>query len=137
MYEAKSPWCQSASGVCTHRWSLTAGVHDAWAACLTQCKPGSKAEEYLKYLPVKQPLDLRKKYMGASAEALDLLSGMLRFDPSCRITVDQALEHPYLASCRRREREASSHCSFVIRANGSVCLLATEPSDSFLSSKES
>ncbi|CAM9939494.1 unnamed protein product, partial [Laminaria digitata] len=48
----------------------------------------------------KPPLNLADKYPGAAPEALKLLSCMLRFDPCRRITVDQALEHPYLASCR-------------------------------------
>jgi serine/threonine protein kinase len=32
------------------------------------------------------------------SQALDLLERMLVFNPQCRITVDQALAHPYLAS---------------------------------------
>ncbi|RBQ72677.1 hypothetical protein VDGD_02584 [Verticillium dahliae] len=32
----------------------------------------------------------------ANPDALDLLDRMLAFDPSSRISVDQALEHPYL-----------------------------------------
>ena len=35
-------------------------------------------------------------YPNASAVALDLLEKLLTFDPSKRITVEEALEHPYL-----------------------------------------
>jgi serine/threonine protein kinase len=34
----------------------------------------------------------------ASAAAVDLVDKMLVFDPTKRITVEEALEHPYLAS---------------------------------------
>ena len=37
--------------------------------------------------------------------ALDLLKKLLAFDPSKRITVDQALDHPYLASLHFPEDE--------------------------------
>ena len=36
-------------------------------------------------------------FPSANPEALDLLNHMLAFDPSSRISVEQALEHPYLA----------------------------------------
>ncbi|CAN0431778.1 unnamed protein product, partial [Ectocarpus fasciculatus] len=64
-----------------------------------------EVRQYLARLAYKPPLDLRDKYAGASRLALDLLSRMLRFNPSRRITIDEALEHPYLASCRRPEKE--------------------------------
>ncbi|CAN0490953.1 unnamed protein product, partial [Hapterophycus canaliculatus] len=64
-----------------------------------------EVRQYLARLPYKPPLDLRHKYAGASHLALDLLSRMLRFDPSRRITIDEALEHRYLASCRRPQKE--------------------------------
>lgn len=64
-------------------------------------------------LTPKKPLDLRHKYPGASDEALELLTMMLRFDPSERVTVDQALEHPYLSSCRKREREVKNDPSYM------------------------
>lgn len=64
-----------------------------------------EVRQYLARLAYKPPLDLRHKYAGASRLALDLLSRMLRFDPSRRITIDEALEHPYLASCRKPEKE--------------------------------
>ncbi|KAJ6805844.1 mitogen-activated protein kinase 6 [Iris pallida] len=44
----------------------------------------------------RQPFSVRFPEM--SPEAIDLLERMLVFDPSRRITVDEALHHPYLAS---------------------------------------
>lgn len=38
------------------------------------------------------------KYPEASRDAIDLLEKMLVIDPSKRIKVTEALEHPYLAS---------------------------------------
>lgn len=61
--------------------------------------------QYLARLSPKKPMNLKDKYAGASDQALDLLAMMLRFNPNKRITVDEALEHPYLAFCRKPERE--------------------------------
>lgn len=36
-------------------------------------------------------------FPGASAPALDLLARMLQFDPRRRMTVQEALQHPYLS----------------------------------------
>jgi len=41
--------------------------------------------------------DYRKMFPHANPEAIDLMDKMLRFDPSRRMTVDEALQHPYLA----------------------------------------
>lgn len=34
------------------------------------------------------------RFLGTSPEAIDLLSKLLTLDPECRITIDEALEHP-------------------------------------------
>lgn len=44
------------------------------------------------------PANLRVKFPDANEEAISLLSKMLVLDPEKRITVDEALQHPYLAS---------------------------------------
>lgn len=49
-------------------------------------------------LPDSPPVILGKKFPEANEDAVALLSKMLILDPARRITVEQALEHPYLAS---------------------------------------
>lgn len=44
----------------------------------------------------------------ANPLAADLLSRMLVFDPRKRITIDEALEHPYVASFRYPETELTA-----------------------------
>ncbi|KAF8892078.1 kinase-like domain-containing protein [Infundibulicybe gibba] len=57
-----------------------------------------KAQAYVRSLPFKKTIPFRKIIPSADPLALDLLTKMLEFDPSERITVIQALEHPWLAS---------------------------------------
>ncbi|KAJ3812699.1 CMGC/MAPK protein kinase [Lentinula aff. lateritia] len=61
-----------------------------------------KAQAYVRSLPLKRMVPLKKVIPHAdiqgSATALDLLKRMLSFDPDERITVFEALEHPWLAS---------------------------------------
>ncbi|KAI5401609.1 Mitogen-activated protein kinase mmk2 [Lathyrus oleraceus] len=56
------------------------------------------AKRYLRQLPQFGKQDLSAKCPRMSAEPLDLLEKMLIFDPDNRITVDEALCHPYLSS---------------------------------------
>ncbi|KAK9466751.1 kinase-like domain-containing protein [Lipomyces arxii] len=56
-----------------------------------------RAQEYVRSLPYMHPVPFSKLFPAANPLALDLLSTMLAFDPEERITVEQALEHPYLA----------------------------------------
>ena len=49
--------------------------------------------------------DLQDKYKGAPPEALDLLKKLLHFNPSKRLTVQEALSHPYLAPVRDENEE--------------------------------
>lgn len=56
-----------------------------------------RVRSYVQSLPSRSALPLAKIYPNAEPEALDLLAAMLRFDPRERISVTQALEHPYLA----------------------------------------
>ena len=56
-------------------------------------------------LPDTTARNLEYIFPGANPEAMDLLSKMLIFDPMSRITVEQALGHPYLAPLREEASE--------------------------------
>ena len=43
-----------------------------------------------------RPTDVRSVYPGANPLALDLISKLLDFNPSTRMTADEALRHPYI-----------------------------------------
>ena len=55
-----------------------------------------RAQEYVRSLPFMPKIPFSRLFPNANPEALDLLEKMLAFDPADRITVEQALEHPYL-----------------------------------------
>jgi serine/threonine protein kinase len=57
-----------------------------------------KARRYIRGLPFKPRVPFTKIYPNASAAAIDLLEKMLTFDPDRRITVEEALAHPYLST---------------------------------------
>lgn len=56
-----------------------------------------RAQEYIRSLPIKPRIAFANLYPGANPQALDLLAKLLTFDPSKRITCEEALNHPYLA----------------------------------------
>lgn len=55
-----------------------------------------RAQEYVRNLPFMPKKPFATLFPNANPDALDLLDCMLAFDPSSRISVEQALEHPYL-----------------------------------------
>ncbi|KAF5127383.1 Mitogen-activated protein kinase spm1 [Metarhizium anisopliae] len=55
-----------------------------------------RAQEYVRNLPFMPKKSFPGLFPQANPDALDLLDKMLTFDPSSRISVEQALEHPYL-----------------------------------------
>ncbi|KAM7252477.1 hypothetical protein ACFE04_024360 [Oxalis oulophora] len=56
-----------------------------------------KARRFIKSIPYSRGTHLSNLYPHADPLAIDLLQRMLVFDPTKRITVDEALLHPYLA----------------------------------------
>jgi mitogen-activated protein kinase 1/3 len=61
-----------------------------------QCILNEKARSYLLSLPPQQKQQWTRLYPGADPRALDLLERMLTFNPNSRITIEEALSHPYL-----------------------------------------
>lgn len=55
-----------------------------------------KNKEFVQQLPKRDGKDFDTFFSGANATAIDLLKKMLTYDPDERITVEQALAHPYL-----------------------------------------
>ena len=67
-----------------------------------------KAVAYIKSLPYSPPARFDTMYPDANPDAVDLLYKMLEFNPKKRITVEQALEHPYLANLHDPSVEPAS-----------------------------
>ncbi len=68
----------------------------------------TKALDYLGSFPKRERTDLTALYPGAGEDAIDLLSKILIFNPYFRITVDDALAHPFFNKIRKAEKEAES-----------------------------
>jgi len=51
----------------------------------------------LESLPPTKAKRLKDMFPTASEEALDLLKKLLQFNPNKRLTVEQALQHPYVS----------------------------------------
>lgn len=55
-----------------------------------------KNKEFVLQLPKREGKNFNELFKGANASAIDLLKKMLTYDPEERITVAEALAHPYL-----------------------------------------
>jgi len=64
-----------------------------------------RSRDYIRALPIKKRRSFGALFPKASEDALDFLAKTLTFDPKKRLTVDQALEHPYLAAYHDPEDE--------------------------------
>lgn len=51
-------------------------------------------------------MDLNTLYPGAGSDAIDLLQRVLVFNPYFRISVDEALNHPFFRKVKKAEKEA-------------------------------
>lgn len=58
--------------------------------------------------PQRPKTDLNKLYPGAGDEAIDLLSKILVFNPYFRLSVEEALAHPFFKKVRKAEKEINS-----------------------------
>eukprot|EP00930_Biecheleria_cincta_P072405 TRINITY_DN59810_c0_g1_i1.p1 TRINITY_DN59810_c0_g1~~TRINITY_DN59810_c0_g1_i1.p1 ORF type:complete len:518 (-),score=81.48 TRINITY_DN59810_c0_g1_i1:199-1752(-) len=54
------------------------------------------ARRYIRSFPSCQATDLQQLFPASSQIALDFLSGLLRFSPKRRLSVPEALEHPFM-----------------------------------------
>jgi mitogen-activated protein kinase 1/3 len=57
-----------------------------------------RSRDYIRALPIRKRRPFNALFPHASVDAIDFLSKTLTFDPKKRITVDEALEHPYISS---------------------------------------
>ena len=67
-----------------------------------------KALEYLNAFPQRPKTDLNKLYPGAGEEAIDLLSKILVFNPYFRLSVEEALAHPFFKKVRKTDKEINA-----------------------------
>jgi len=70
--------------------------------------PKEKSRKFLRSLPKKQAKPFETLFPNANPLALDLLRKLMVFDPEKRITVEDALKHPYLAALHFPEDEPTS-----------------------------
>lgn len=68
-----------------------------------------RAREYIRSLPFKKKIPLKHMFPKTSDLALDLLEKLLAFNPVKRITVEEALRHPYLDSYHDPEDEPTAN----------------------------
>jgi mitogen-activated protein kinase 1/3 len=64
-----------------------------------------RSRDYIRALPIRKKRPFTTLFPHASKEAIDFLNKTLTFDPKKRLTVDEALEHPYLAAYHDPEDE--------------------------------
>ena len=67
--------------------------------------PKEKSRKLLRTFPKRKGKNLEQIFSQASPLAIDLLKKLLTFDPSKRITVEEALCHPYLQALHSEEDE--------------------------------
>ena len=62
----------------------------------------------MRQLPQQKETTFDKIFKNAEPDAVDLIRKMLTFDPQKRITVEEALKHPYLKNLHFEEDEPSA-----------------------------
>lgn len=64
-----------------------------------------EAKEYIESLEMIQGRSFEKLFPASDNDALDLLRQMLQFNPERRCTADEALDHDFFRTVRRKEME--------------------------------
>ena len=64
-----------------------------------------RAQAYIRSLPKLPRIPFHKLFPGVNPEAIDIMEKLLQFDPKKRITVEAALNHPYLEAYHDIEDE--------------------------------
>ena len=64
----------------------------------TEFVKNTKAMRFLAKLPIPKGVKMNTAFPNANKDALDLLENMLVFNPNKRISVLEALNHPYFAA---------------------------------------
>lgn len=67
------------------------------------CLEKTDARRYIGCFTKREGVGLKEKFKNSSPDAVELLSKMLQFNPRDRVTVDEALEHPFFADVRHSE----------------------------------
>jgi len=72
-----------------------------------------KARKFVERMPKRKPVSIRRKLcVGASTTAANLLQQFLVFNPFKRISVNDAIEHPFFASFREKNKEIPANNLF-------------------------
>lgn len=74
-----------------------------------------RAQDYVRNLPYMPKIAFQRLFPNSNPDALDLLDRMLAFDPSSRISVEDALEHPYLQIWHDASDEPTCPTTFDFR----------------------
>lgn len=73
-----------------------------------------KALEYLELFTTRPRIDFSTLYPAAGEEAIDLLNKILVFNPYFRISVDEALNHPFFRLVKKLEKEIIASNQIII-----------------------
>ncbi|KAF4035983.1 Protein kinase domain [Phytophthora infestans] len=87
-----------------HQLTLIFDVIGAPSSEDTMQIQSSQAQRFLKSISKKPKIPFRTLFPKASEAAVDLLDRLLEFDPTTRISAQEALAHPYMQDIERKYR---------------------------------